>query len=163
AVAALHTTYAGNRAFWSGIESAAVFLDDTNVVSPAPAVWDALIDQIGASALRNVGPSGDGPFKHFDNVKTFDDLYLEQFKYLRDLRGADTMKPEAGGTGGERIIPRTTNADVVALADYWTKQLYTAPSVMGHDGTVTRWSAARADIDLIARKGEPNAVYPKNN
>ena len=31
-----------------------------------------MIAVIGSHAPRNVGPSGDGPFKHFDNVKTFD-------------------------------------------------------------------------------------------
>jgi hypothetical protein len=114
-------------------------------------------------ALRNIGPKGDGPFKHFAGVKTFHELYLEQYKHLRDTRGADRMKPVPGMPGTEFPIPRTTNADVILLADYWTKQLGGVKEVRGHDSAVKRWKAALVDIDQIARKGEPNAVYPKNN
>jgi hypothetical protein len=163
ALASTRETYPRNRDFWATLEMAAVFLDDLALAPPSPAIWNALVDQIGAHGARNVGPSGDGPFKHFDNVKTYDDLYLEQFKYLRDLRGVDKMPAEPGKTGGERNIPRSTNADVVALADYWSKQLDDARSVMGHDDTVKRWRAAMADVDQLARKGDPNAVYPRNN
>jgi hypothetical protein len=163
ALAAPHATYAENRTFWATIEMVAVFLDDLAVEPPPQPLWDALIDHLAEHVHRNVGPSGDGPFKHFDNVKTFDDLYLEQFKYLRDLRGFDKVKAEAGQAGGERNIPRSTNTDVVALTDYWSKQLDAAKSVMGHDDTVKHWNAVRADIDQIARKGDPNAVYTKNN
>ena len=163
ALAAPHDTYAENRTFWATIQMVSVFLDDLAVEAPPQALWDALIAQLGEHGHRNAGPSGDGPFKHFDNVKTFDDLYLEQFKYLRELRGFDVMKADAGMAGGERNIPRSTNGDVVALTDYWSKQLEAAKSTMGHDDTVRRWTAVRADIDQIARKGDPHTVYPKNN
>ena len=163
ALAAPHDTYAENRSFWLTVEMVTVFLDDLTIEPPPQPLWDALIAHLAEHGHRNVGPSSDGPFKHFDNVKTFDDLYLEQFKYLRDLRGFDKLKPDAGMVGGERNIPRSTNADVVALTDYWSKQLDAAKSVMGHDDTVKRWTAVRADIDQIARKGDPNAAYSKNN
>jgi hypothetical protein len=157
------STYFANRTFWSTLEVAAIYLDSVAATVPAQPIWNALIAAVGANAVRNGGPSGDGPFKHFDGVKTFDDLYIEQFKYLRQLRGSDKMQPEAGQGGGERPIPRTTNADVIALADYWSKQLASAKHVMGHEGVAKDWQAAVADIDALARKGEPNAVYPKNN
>jgi hypothetical protein len=131
---------------------------------PPPEIWNALCAQLAdATERRNVGPKGDGPFKRFENVKTFDDLYLEQFKYLRDLRGFDKMKPDPGTTGPEKLIPRSTNGDVVALADYWTHQLGAVRRVMGHEGVASEWQAARADVDHLARTGDPNAVYPKNN
>jgi hypothetical protein len=163
AVQSPHKTFFANRTFWSTLEGSTVFLDDVAVSAPSEALWDALLSAIGAHAPRNVGPSGDGPFKHFDNVKTFDDLYIEQFKYLRDLRGFDKAQPEAGMGGGERVIPRTTNADVTALADYWSKQLASARHVMGHDDVAKGWQAVVADLDATARKADPSAVYPKNN
>lgn len=163
AVPSPHTTYFANRTFWSTLEVAAIYLDSVAAVVPAQPVWNALLGAVGAHGTRNAGPSGDGPFKHFDSVKTFDDLYIEQFKYLRDLRGSDKLQPDAGTGGGEKVIPRTTNGDVIALADYWSKQLGSVKHVMGTDGIVNAWRAVTADIDAIARKGDPAAVYPKNN
>lgn len=158
------TEYPKNRAFWDTLPAICVYLHSQGAPFPPAEVWNALCAQLTEPAeLRNVGPKGDGPFKHFDNVKTFDDLYLEQFKYLRDLRGFDKMKPDPGTTGPEKIIPRSTNGDVVELADYWTRQLGAVKRVMGHDGVAREWQAARADVDHLARSGDPNAVYPKNN
>lgn len=131
---------------------------------PDPSSWNALVAELGhVLALRNLGPKGDGPFKRFEGVKTFDDLFIAQLKYLTALRGTERMKPEPGMTGAEKPIPRTTNADVVLLADYWSKQLGSVKQVMGHAGIVKMWKAALADVDQLARKGDPKAVYAKNN
>lgn len=160
ALSSPHTTYFANRAFWSTLEVAAIYLDSLAATVPAQPIWNVLIGTLGSRVARNAGPSSDAPFKHFDNVKTFDDLYIEQFKYLRDLRGFD--KASADASSGERVIPRTTNGDVVALADYWSKQLANAPHVMGHDGVAKEWQATVADIDQIARKGDGTTIYAKN-
>lgn len=157
-----HETYPENRTFWGSLEMSAVFLDDIAVVPPAPALWEALLHQLGARP-RNVGPKGDGPFKHFDNAPTYSDLYMEQFKYLRDLRGSDNKDPEPGTAGPNKPIPRSTNGDVIALADYWTKQLADVKDVFGHESVETTWKATTADVDALARKADPNAVYSKNN
>jgi hypothetical protein len=158
------TEYEGNRAFWAALPAVFVYLHSEGAPLPPPEVWDALVAVLhDQSELRNIGPKGDGPFKHFPNVKTFDDLYIEQYKYLRDLRGSDELAPDPGMGGGQYKIPRSTNADVIALADYWSKQLADVKQVFGHAGAVERWKRARADIDQIARKGDPTAVYPKNN
>ena len=161
ALTAPHDTYSENRSFWSTFEFAVVFLDDVAVTSPGSAVWDALLVEVGT--YRNVGPDGDGPFKHFDNVKTYDDLYNEQSKYLRQLRGFDEMEPGPGMLGASKKIARTTNGDVVLLADYWSKQLADVKEVFGHAGVEQRWKDVMADVNAIARKGDPSAVYPKNN
>jgi hypothetical protein len=169
AVTAPHETYAWNRTFWSTLEAVTAFLDNMAIAPPVPALWDALLAHVGAQAIRNVGPSGDGPFKHFDNVKTFDDLYGEQFKYLVQLRGFDEKDPEpidenSYGTGGpKKKIPRTTNTDVLALAAYWGKQLEDVKEVFGHAGVEKRWSALMTDIGKLAMYGNPTAVYPQNN
>ncbi len=153
-------TYEHNREFWRTLETVALYLDDLAVPCPPQRAWDGLLSFLSTNseARRNAGPSGDGPFKHFDGVQTFDDLYNAQFKYLRDLRGVDTMKPDAGAPGVERPIPRTTNGDVIALADYWTKQLDDAKRIMGTDGVSATWRAAdgTADVDhLAAPAAEP--------
>jgi hypothetical protein len=164
-----HRTYDGNRSFWSTIEAAAVFLDDMAISPPMPSLWTALLAQIGAHAARNAGPRGDGPFKHFDNVKTYDDLYSEQYKYLLQLRGFDEVDPvpfddNSYGTGGPRKkIPRTTNTDVLALAGYWGKELEDVKEVFGHASVEKRWSALMTDVGKLAMYGNPTAVYPQNN
>ena len=159
------TTYVHNRAFWQTLETVSLYLDDLAVPCPPQRAWNGLLGFLGVSpdAHRNVGPSGDGPFKHFDGVQTFDDLYNAQFKYLCDLRGFDRMKPDGGAPGAERQIPRTTNADVVALADYWTKQLADVKTVFGTESVTKTWRAATADVNALARGAEPSAVYAKNN
>jgi hypothetical protein len=164
ALVAPRAEYAQNRAFWSALSAMAVYLHAERSPLPPPEIWDALCAQLAEPVeLRNVGPKGNGPFKHFDNVKTFDDLYIEQFKYLRDQRGSDKLKPDAGAPGPEKIIPRTVNGDVVLLADYWSKQLGAVKKVFGHAGVEAEWKTATVDVDALARKGDPNVVYPKNN
>lgn len=164
ALRAPRAVYAPNRAFWNLLAATCVYLDAQSASLPGSGLWNGLLVQLGEHvAPRNVGPSGDGPFKHFDGVKTFDELFIAQLKHLRDLRGSDDKDPEPGMTGGRKPIPRTLNADVVLLADYWTKQLADVKRVMGAEGVEQRWKAALADIASLARGGDPNAVYAKNN
>ncbi len=159
-----HAEYIENRSFWNTLPAICVYLPAEGAPLSPPVFWEAMIAQLAEPvALRNVGPKGDGPFKHFDNVKTFDDLYNEQFKYLRTLRGVDSKDPEPGMGGANKPIPRSTNGDVVLLADYWNKQFAGIKQVFGHEGVAKRWKEALVDVDAIARKGDPNAVYPKNN
>jgi hypothetical protein len=140
-----------------------VFLDDLAVDPPASALWDALIEHLGTEVVRNAGPSSDGPFGHFDGVKTYDDLYLAEYKYLREKRGADNLPAPHGVTGMQKPIPRSTNADVIALAAYWSKQLDGTKHVMGRDAIDARWKVALADVDKLARAAKPDDVYSKNN
>lgn len=156
--------YIHNAAYWSALADVAIELDERAAALPPLALWSALVDALAEPTdFRNVDPKGDGPFKHFDGVKTFDDLYNAQAKHLRELRGFDKLDPEPGGSGGVRSIPRSTNADVIQLADYWTKRLGSIKHVMGHDAVVKRWTTALADVNAIARTGNPDAVYSKNN
>ena len=163
ALPAPHAEYVENRSFWRTLPSIFVYLHSQGAPALAPEFWEGLIEQLSETfELRNIGPKSDGPFKHFD-AKTFSDLYLEQFKFLRDLRGFDTKDAEPGMTGATKSIPRTTNGDVMLLADYWGKQLQSVKKVFGHDGVEKRWQEARVDVDATARTNDPNAVYPKNN
>lgn len=159
----LDEPYSENRAFWRCLGSAIIYLWSVEAPLAPQAEWSALLREFGELAIRNVGPKGAVPFGPFSDVHTFDDLYIAQYRHVRDLRGADHMGPEAGMGGGTFPIPRSTNADVIALADYWTAQLGGVKRVMGHDGAVKRWTEAIADVGNLARGGAADAVYPKNN
>lgn len=149
--------YVHNRSFWGTLAALCIAMEFDDSELPAEHVWDSLLALVAEEIdRRNAGPQGDGPFKRFDNVKGFDDLYIAQFNHLRQLRGSDPAAPKNGP------VPLTTNDDVVQLADYWSKQLANVKVVMGHDGIVKRWKAAVADVDALARKADPYAVFAKN-
>lgn len=171
ALADLRDTYVHNRSFWATLEAVAVHLDELALRPPAPRAWKALFALIATKddgTPRN-GPDGDGPFKHFDNIRTYDDLYNAQYKYLLELRGYDELEPPPydengyGSLGIKKKIPRTTNTDVLALAGYWGKQLDDVKEVFGHEGIEKRWSRLMADLGKHAMYGNPTAIYPENN
>jgi hypothetical protein len=148
-----------------------VHLASIDAPLPDPGMWSVLLDELShVLALRN-GPKGDGPFKPFAEATNFTDLYIAQVNHLLAARGSDERDvepaPSPFGPYGMRYstmkIPRTTNADVVALVDYWKTQLADAQEITGRDGVERGWKAALIDVDAIARKGDPNALYPKNN
>jgi hypothetical protein len=71
-------------------------------------------------------------------------------------------------------VPRTTNRDVLQLATLWSFALIKAEpkaaalgsehrAMTGLDGVRRRWRAVMADIDALARSGDPHAVYLKNH
>ena len=164
ALAEMGQTYSENRSFWRVLAAAIAHLASIEAPLPSQAQWTALLIPYGQLAeYRNVGPKGATPFKQFDGVKTFDDLYIAQYKYLRDLRGADNLDPEPGMGGTNFPVPRSTVGDVVALTSYWSKQLDGVKKIMGHDGVVTRWNATLAEVQQHAIGKDPRGVYPKNN
>jgi hypothetical protein len=155
--------YSENRSFWNSLEGAAVFLDDARIASPPSTGWAALLAEVGTHLARNAGPSGAVPFGPFASVATYDDLYLAEYKLLRDQRGADTLAPPTGSGGITKPIPRTTNADVLQLASYWGTQLGAAKRIMGTDTITAKWHAAMSDVDQLAKPGKAGDVYAKNN
>lgn len=168
----LHSTYVHGRAFWATLEEVAFYLDSLALRPPAMRAWRALFSLIATSGEpdpRNVGPGGDGPFKHFDGIQTFDQLFNAQRQYLLELRGFDEMEPPPtdessyGSLGVSKKIPRTTNNDVLALAGYWGKQLRDVKEVFGHAGIEKRWDLLMTDIGRYAMYGNPTAVYRENN
>ena len=161
ALPAAQDTYPENRTFWASLESTVIYLDDVAVAPPSTALWDALLAEL--STRRNIGPTTDGPIAHFDNIKTYDDLYNAQLRFLKEKRGTDARDQPPGFSGGKRDIPRTTNADVLQLATYWSNELAKVKHVFGHDGVVARWAPVVADVDKLAKPGKPDAVYAKNN
>lgn len=149
-------TYTKNREFWSTVADVCTYLDEV----PVPDLWAVLADHLGDTELRNAGPAQDGAVAHFNGIKTYDDMWTAQRNYLADKRGADKVQPPGGS---EMNIPRSTNADVLQIATYWTTQLANAKQVMGYQSAVDKWHAAIADVDQLAKTGKPDDVYPKND
>lgn len=157
------TPYRENQMFWSTLLSVCVYLHANDVDVPPVATLDALIASFGPLRNGKTGPTELGPFKAFDNVKTFDDLFTAQLKYLAELHGSDVRDPDPGMPFTSMTIPRSTNGEVVLLAEYWARQLDAAKQVMGRDAVVKSWAATIAEVNTIARGGDPSLVYPKNN
>jgi hypothetical protein len=151
-------TYAKNAEFWAAVTEVCTYLDEV----PVPDLWGVLADHLGDAELRNACPKEDGPLAHFE-AATYDDLWSAQRKFLVEKRGSDKLPPPTGFGGGEMVIPRATNADVLQIATYWSKELTNAKRVMGYDGKVAMWKVAIDDVDRIAKTGKPDAVYSKNN
>ncbi|HTR56466.1 MAG TPA: hypothetical protein VMJ10_37590 [Kofleriaceae bacterium] len=158
-IAPHHATYAKNREFWAAVAIVCGYLDEM----PVPDLWGVLADHLGDAELRNAGPAPDGAIARFDGIKTYDDMWNAQRKFLADKRGADKLPPPAGMGGSDMTIPRSTNADVLQLATYWTTQLANAKQVLGYKTAVDKWHAAIADVDQLVKSGKPDDVYPKNN
>ena len=103
--------------------------------------------------------------------QSYDDIYMKQITEFRNLRGFDELGPELapglGMYGGIVKIPRTTNADVSSLVDYWDKALDSAKEVEGHADAVKRWRQTRADVyqyrNPFRDRAADSAVYSKNN
>ncbi len=151
-------TYPENSSFWSGLSAVCIGLEFDDAPLPSARTLDSLLTEIAdVPDLRNMGPKSDGPFKHFDNIKTYDDLFIAQLKHLRELHGIDPTTEKTSMPS-----PRATNDEVVQLADYWQKLFSGARVVSGHGSVAQRWKAALADVESFARKGDPYAVYPKN-
>lgn len=162
ALAAPREPYPHNRSFWDALARACAFLHVEGVELPALPLLLGLLQQLRPDLRRNRGPSGTAPFADAE-AETFHDLYLAQYQHLRAARGADRMSPEPGMPGVAFDVPRTTHADVIVLADYWGRQLADTREINGDKGIRERWRVARTDVDDLARKGEPGAVYAKNN
>lgn len=144
--------YRHNRALWRTLAAVAVHLASVGSASPSPIAWEALFAQLAASQPRNVGPCGPVPFGPFPDVKTYDDLWIAQYKLLRERHGVDPTTK----------YPRTTNAEVLALAAYWTKQLAVIRRVAGHEDVEERWSEAYAEVLKLAQNAKPTDEYAKN-
>ena len=92
ALSAPGNQYAKNREFWDCLATAVAYLASVDAPLPDPTALTTLIENLGhILALRNIGPEGGGPL-NFNNAKTFGELYIQQSKQLRALRGFDEME-----------------------------------------------------------------------
>jgi hypothetical protein len=162
--------YAHNRALWSTLLAVASYLDTMDAPLPSEDAWEALLDTLWAPAsdYRNAG----GPTTRVITESVIEKMWDSQHAELIKARGFDVREPPPNAGGRPMQVPRTTNADVLRLAEYWTKQLVKlqvkvmlggVANTMGLTGEQTRWQAATVDVDKYAKPGKPGDAYPKNH
>jgi hypothetical protein len=175
--AALHDPtleYPHNRAFWSALASTVAYL--ASVHAPVPeSIWPALVAEVAAPMPPHRNTVVVDEKLHLA-APNYDELWQAQKAAMAKLRGFDVREPGPTTRGSRMKVPRTTNADVLQLATYWTHALALVeikrremgphgPGVLhqaGIDGEIRRWRATLADVDNFATTGDPAATYPKN-
>jgi hypothetical protein len=161
--------YAHNRAFWAGLAATLAHL--ASIDAPVPhELWPALLDEIERASAA----AKESRERHIlISADAYDELWRRQKAELVELRGEDVRGP-SGPSGMWSTVPRTTNRDVLQLATLWSFALIKAEpkatalgperrAMTGLDGVGRRWRGVMADIDALARNGEPHAVYPRNH
>jgi hypothetical protein len=150
--------FADNRSFWSTLEIAAVTLDEHAYPVPPDATWTRLLREVGTEVPRN-----GGALTSITQRPDPLDVYAVLYREKRAERGDDVLAPPRGFGGLAKPIPRTTNADVLFLATWWTNWLADSPRIRGVDSIQARWLTALAGVDGVAKQGHPSDVYPLNN
>jgi hypothetical protein len=162
--------YAQNGAFWATLAATLAHL--ASIDAPVPHdLWRALLAEIA-----NPGTSRDLTSEDCLHLAadSYEELWRVQKATLSELRGVDSREPFSDMSSPRWTVPRTTNADVLQLAMFWTLALMKveqrrraiAPDVvatLGLDGVKRRWHAVVADVDAYAKAGDPRSVYPKNH
>ncbi len=166
--------YRHNREFWSALASIAAYL--ASIDEPVPeAMWQGLLTEVAAleHAPRNSIIVDDA--LHLA-AYSYDELWQAQKRELAELRGGDEREPGPDVQGSRMAVPRTSNADVLQLAAFWTDALAQvehtrramgphgpqALHAAGLDGEIRRWRAVLDDVDAYATAGAPAATYAKN-
>jgi hypothetical protein len=123
-------TYVGNRSFWETLAAVAIELD--RVRAPLPAL--SLIDdarrelETARPAAQQLCNTAGTTLVTVLSEPSWKTMALRQLEFFRVLRGeADGDSPFVPA------VPATCNADVQALADYWTDQL----ARVGHSASDT--------------------------
>jgi hypothetical protein len=161
--------YAHNRSLWSTLLAVAAYLDTMDAPLPSEEALETLLDGLWSPVeYRNAA----GPAQKIITEGTTEKMWNAQREEMMKARGFDVREPTATIGGTAMKVPRTTNADIVRLADYWAKQLAAfvprallggVSNTMGLQGQLKRWSAVMEDIDKLARKSKPDELYPKNH
>lgn len=114
------TIYVGNRSLWDTLAAAAIDLDAGQVKCPPPNLIDAALHQLATHPDAPPRPRN-AANAHLLTVfeePTWRAMAARQVGFFRALRGE-----ERDTSRGLPAVPCTRNADVLALADYWTTQL----------------------------------------
>jgi hypothetical protein len=113
-------TYVGNRSFWETLAAAAIELDRVHAPLPALSLIDDAMRELDTArpAAQQAHPAAETMLVTVLTEPSFQAMATRQFEFFRMLRG------EGVGEGPSMpLVPVTCNADVLALADYWTDQL----------------------------------------
>lgn len=160
--------YIGNRSFWGTLAAVADELD--RVHAPLPAL--SLIDN-AVRTLDSVVPRETSQIRNTSNAQldpklvmvfvepSWKAMALRQFEFFRGLRGevpgANPLVP---------MVPTTCNADVLALADYWSDQLARVGDRAVdtyHRLLYSCWHEALQCVRRDARHATPHELYARNS
>ncbi len=165
----LGDTYEESEPFWTALLTLFAHFEAAGISPPARQDCEAMLAALWLpSSVRNAA----GGITHVITEGSASKMWDRQHAEMIQLRGFDVQAPTGSMGGGPMQVPRATNADAVRIADYWTQQLQTflvkivlgsVSSSMGLEGQSKRWSVVVADINQLARPGQPDGVYAKNH
>lgn len=158
--------YVHNQAFWSTFLAVAAYLSTLAAPVPSDETLDALeaILWSPAIAYRN----GTEPSTRTLTASTFSAMWEALRIGLAKLRGADLRDDELGGTVE---VPRTTNADVLELEDYWSRPLVrlqvgvmtgALPTPDAFEDVQVAWQAVAGGISDDAARDRSTGLYGAN-
>jgi hypothetical protein len=95
------------------------------------------------------------------------DVYIALFKHFTARRGAESwtvpVQTKKGQKTFTRSVPKTSNADVVQLAIFWTQQIASHPKTRSEmNGRRERWAQAAGAVSLDTKGAKPDDVYANN-
>ncbi len=82
-------------------------------------------------------------------------LWVELKRAYGELRGADVGP-------NRKLMPRTTNADVLQLAERWTKELRKAKDKGSYSRAKAEWQECLDDVARFTNGADPKAAYAQN-
>lgn len=91
-------------------------------------------------------------------IRSWTDVYMTLKPYLEELRGLVEINSD---TPEVEHWPRTTGADVIAIAATLDRAFADAPLADGFESTYRQWHACRRELEREAF-GDPHAVYAGN-
>jgi hypothetical protein len=109
--------YVGNRSLWELLAAAATELDDVRAALPSHTLMEDAIHALATPRPPAAEPRNAAMTVAVFSAPTWRAMALRQLEFFRRLRGVDRSAPLVPS------VPRTGNADVLALAEYWTEQL----------------------------------------
>jgi hypothetical protein len=160
--------YFRSEDFWSVLLVVFAYLEVSGAILPDVEECELLLTRLWLPSGRRNASGATHVISESSDEKMWDGQQAEMIKRY----GFDVREPTAGMMGRPMKVPRTTNAEAVGIADYWTKQLQAfivktvlgdTTNSMGLDGQSKRWSAVLDDIEHLARAGKPDEVYAKNH
>lgn len=90
------------------------------------------------------------------------DVHVALRAHFIERRGVEASSG-AAPTPPSRRVPKTTNADVVQLAIFWTHQMLTHPrSRPEMAGRRRRWAEVAAEVRALTAGAKPNDVFARN-
>jgi hypothetical protein len=165
--------YAHNRTLWSALLAVAAHLHVMDAPVPDDAAWEALLAVLWSPVVghRNASNASD-PRTRTLTAPTFESMWGTLQAELAEVRGFDLRDVPEDELADPMEVPRTTNADVVQLASYWSRALVRLQVQVMTGGVASppdfealqlEWQSVTADVDRLAARGKPGRVYVRNH